>query len=137
MKKSTSLVRLTQIVLGSALALMLLSAAQATNTPTLQPVTEQKAKALPLTTAFEKGEPGENGGPYTLVLKNTSGVALKLKATIIWSVASHNRANTINLPEHEIAAGGDWKISDLAAHDRVILSAEGFEKLEVTTPGSK
>lgn len=133
MKNSSTLLR---IVLGSALALTLLSAAQATNTATLQPVTTEKAKALPLTTSFTKGEPGENGGHYVLNLKNTSHDALKVKATIVWSVASHNRANTINLPEHEIAAGGDWKISDLAAHDRVILSAEGFEKLEVTTPES-
>lgn len=105
----------------------------------LQPLADsaKKVAPLPLSTSFEKGTPGENGGPYALKLKNTSDAALTVSATIIWSVASHNRAKTINLPPHEIAAGESWTIDDLAAEDRVILSADHFEKLEVKVPAGK
>jgi hypothetical protein len=105
----------------------------------LQPLADsaKKVAPLPLSTSFEKGTPGENGGPYALKLKNTSDSALTVSATIIWSVASHNRAKTINLPPHEIAAGESWAIDDLAAEDRVILSADNFEKLEVKVPPGK
>lgn len=104
---------------------------------TLQPLADKKAPALPLTHSFEKGTPGENGGPYAVKLKNTSQEALKLTASIIWSVASHNRANTINLPARTLAAGETWTISDLAVEDRVVVSADGYEKLEVKVPPAK
>jgi len=57
-------------------------------------------------------------------------------AAIVWSVASHNRANTIALPVHTIDPGQAWAINDLAAEDRVTLSADGFEKLEVKVPAA-
>lgn len=135
--KTSLLRRIALLSVGATVALMLLPAVRANQALNLSTVSD-KAKALPLTASIEKGQPGENGGHYAVKLKNTSHEALKVKATIIWSVASHNRANTINLPEHEIAAGGEWSISDLAAHDRVIVSAEGHANLEVTvTPPAK
>lgn len=90
-----------------------------------------KAPALPVTTAVEKGEPGENGGPFVLKVTNSSKTTLHVSAVIVWSVASHNRANTIKMPAHELAAGASWAISDLAANDHVTLSAEGHAPLEV------
>lgn len=122
----------------SAFAFIALPATHATPT-SLQPLADaaKKATPLPLSTSFEKGTPGENGGPYALKLQNTSKSSLTVSATIIWSVASHNRARTINLPPREIVAGDTWTISDLAAEDRVILSADNFEKLEVKVPPGK
>lgn len=102
-----------------------------------QALAEKKVSAPPLTHHIEKGTPGENGGPYAVVLKNTSNAALKLSATIIWSVASHNRAKTIELPARTLAGGETWTINDLAVEDRVIVAAEGFENLEVKVPPAK
>jgi hypothetical protein len=105
--------------------------------PTSASAADDMAPALPVTASFGKGTPGENGGPYALTLTNTSDKALTVNATIIWSVASHNRARTIELPAHEIAAGGTWVVNDLAAEDRIILTAEGYAKLELKTPPGK
>lgn len=104
-----------------------------------QPVAaaDEMAPALPVTTSFGKGTPGENGGPYALTVTNTSDAALTVSATVIWSVTSHNRPKTLELPAHEIAAGGTWVIDDLAAEDRVILKAEGYAPLELKTPPGK
>jgi hypothetical protein len=114
-----------------------LSAPALASPTTLQPLADKAAAKLPLSGSFAKGTPGENGGPYALTLKNTSKKTLTVEGTIIWSVASHNRANTIKLPPREIAAGESWIINDLAAEDRVILTAEGYEKLEFKTPPGK
>ena len=98
---------------------------------------DEEAPSLPLTASFGMGEPGENGGPHTLTLTNTSEEALTVNATIIWSVVSHNRTKTIELPAQEMAAGGTWVIDDLAAEDRIVLTAEGYAKLELTTPSAE
>lgn len=131
--KSTIVRRFSLLALGSVLALGLLPATQAAGTEIRQPLAAE-AKPLPFSTAFEKGEPGENGGPYVLVLTNTAAEALKVQGSIIWSVASHNRANTIKLPERVIEPGGTWKIADLAVEDRVVLTAEGYATLDVKVP---
>lgn len=120
------LFRHTWIALALGLVLAVLPAAAA------------GAKALPVTTTIEKGEPGpEFGGPFVLVVKNTGDAALKLKAVIAQSVVSHNRPKTVERPEHEVAAGGTWKIVDLAVEDKVTLSAPGHEKLEVVVKAAK
>lgn len=95
------------------------------------------AKPLPVTTSFEKGTPGEHGGPNVLVVKNTSADALKVKGTVALSVASHNQAKTVNLPEHTLEGHGTWSINDLAFDDKVTLEAAGYAKLEVKVPASK
>lgn len=120
--------RVTSLIMISALAVF---------AATPMAAADEKAPDLPLSASFGKGEPGENGGPYALTLTNTSDKALTVNATIIWSVASHNRARTIELPAHEVAAGGTWVIDDLAAEDRIILTAEGYAKLELKTPPGK
>jgi hypothetical protein len=97
----------------------------------------EAAKALPVTTSFEKGEPGEHGGPNVMVVKNTSAGALKIRGTIVQSVSSHNRPRTIELPEHTLEGNGTWKISDLAFDDKVTLVSEGYDKLEVKVPATK
>ena len=102
--------------------------------PTAVTAADDAMPALPLKAEFGKGTPGENGGPYAVTLTNTSDKALTVNATIIWSVTSHNRPRTIELPAKEIAAGGTWKIDDLAAEDRIVLTAEGYAKLELKTP---
>ncbi len=110
------------------------------HTPTLAaddaaPATE--LPALPLSASFGKGTPGENGGPYALTVVNTSDHTLMLEGLIIWSVQSHNRAQTLKLGPHELAAGESWTINDLAVEDRVVLEAEGYAKWEKKTPPSE
>ena len=92
---------------------------------------------LPLSTSFGPGTPGENSGPYALTVKNTADHALTLQGTIIWSVTSHNRAQTLALGPKELAPGASWIINDLAFDDRIILQARGFAKLELKTPPGK
>ena len=136
MKTSTASLRRSVLHSLGALALALAPATHATIAP-LQPLADQKAQALPLTHTIAKGTPGENGGPFAVTFKNTSNAALKVSGQIVWSVASHNRANTIALPERTLEAGGTWTVNDLAVEDRVILSAPGYEKLEVKVPPAK
>lgn len=127
----------TLLAAAATAALFLLPAAQAADFVTIQPLADQ-AKALPVTTAITKGEPGpDHGGPFTLTVTNASGAELKLKAVIAQSVVSHNRPKTIELPEKLLAAGAAWKIADLAADDKVTLSAAGHAKLEVKVEAAK
>ncbi len=95
------------------------------------------AKPLPVTTSFEKGEPGEHGGSHVLVVKNSSADALKIKGSIVQSVSSHNRPRTVDIPEHTLEGHGTWKINDLAFDDAVTLVAAGYDKLEVKVPPAK
>ncbi|WP_221031549.1 hypothetical protein [Actomonas aquatica] len=93
--------------------------------------------ALPLSASFDKGEPGENGGPYALTVKNTSDHALTLEGMVIFSVTSHNRAQDHHIGPKTLAAGESWTINDLAVEDRVVLHAEGYAKWEKKTPPGK
>ncbi|MFZ5495432.1 MAG: hypothetical protein ACOZE5_08865 [Verrucomicrobiota bacterium] len=128
---------LSVIALTLGLALLALPAVSAAGADT-RPLADQATKALPVTTTIEKGQPGpEFGGPYVLVVKNTSGAVLRLKATIAQGVVSHNRPRTFDLPEHALEAGGTWKIADLAVEDKVTLNAEGHQKLEVKITPAK
>jgi hypothetical protein len=90
------------------------------------------AAKAPLSASFEKGSPGKNGGPYTLTVKNTSAQAVKASATVVYSVAVHNRPKTKDVPEHTLPAGKDMKIDDLSAGDKVTVKAAGFAPLELT-----
>ncbi len=129
--------RVLALVASLTVALLLASATTFANGSDLQPLSEKSAPQLPLSGTFARGTPGENGGPYALTLTNTSKQNLSVRGTIVWSVTSHNRANTIKLPVRELAAGESWTIDDLAAEDRVILEAEGYEKIEFKTPSKK
>ena len=70
-------------------------------------------------------------------MTNTSDHSLQLSGVILWSVTSHNRAQTHKLGPKELAPGDSWTINDLAVEDRVILEAAGYAKLELKTPPGK
>jgi hypothetical protein len=131
----STLSRTALFALGCALSLApgLIAAARATDALALQPLAADKAPALPLTAAFEKGT-GAEGAPYVLKLTNTSKEAVKVAAKVLLSVAFHADSKARNIPEHAIAAGATWSISDLAANDKVVISAKGFAPLELTVP---
>lgn len=109
------------LALGVALSLVVV--------PAVTMHAETAAKSLPLTHAFAKVE-GEHG-PHTLKLTNTSHDALKVHVKILLSVYSHASDKAKKLPEETIAAGKDWTITNLAALDKVIISAEGYAPLEL------
>jgi hypothetical protein len=133
--KMTSTFRsIVLLAVGGTIGLALVSTAalRAADLATLQPRSDQAAQ-LPLTAAFEKVTGGENG-PYVLKLTNTSKEAVSVSAKILLSVAFHadNKART--LPEHTIGAGETWSIPDLAAKDKVILTAKDYAPMELVVP---
>jgi hypothetical protein len=131
---TSSLRRAALLALGCAfsLALSQAPALNAADTGTLQPLAD-KAPALPVTSTFDKVTGGE-AGPYVLKLKNTSGDTLKVSAKILLAVAFHADSKARMVPEHAIAAGDTWSIPDLAAGDKVVLTAKGFDPLEIVVP---
>ena len=118
-------VRMSLRLMALALGLALLAA------PALRAA--DAAPALPVTTSFEKVA-GTEGAPYVLTVKNTSQDTLTVTAKVLLSVTFHAENKARNLPAQGIEAGKEWKISDLSADDKVILSAPGFATLEVTVP---
>ncbi len=126
--------RIALLALGCALALVALqfSALRAADTPASAPAAD-KAPSLPLVPTFAKVTSGEDG-PYVLNLKNVSKDVVTASAQVIASVTFHATAKTRNLPEHAIDPGQVWSITELAATDKVIVSAKGFAPLELTVP---
>ncbi len=131
----TALCKTALIALGCALAFAIVPtpALKATESSALQPLAAEKGKSLPVTTSFEKVKGGESG-PYVLKLKNVSKDALKVSAKVLLSVAFHADSKARKVPEHVIEAGQVWSIPDLAAADKVIITAAGFDPLEVVVP---
>jgi hypothetical protein len=123
-----SLFRPALLALGCALVVAAVPAAQAA---------DAKAPALPLKASFEKSAPGENGGPYSVHLVNTSAKALKVTAQVYYSVVSHQSAKTKTMPAQVVEAGKTLTIADLAIADKVTLTADGFEPLVVEVPPAK
>ena len=126
--KSTALLALACAFI---LSISSVSAEQLFGPVTLRPLAD-KLPSLPLNSKFEKVT-GE-GGPYVLKLKNTSKSALKVSAKILLSVAFHAESKARTIPEHVIEAGKVWTIPELAADDKVILSAKDYAPLELTVP---
>ena len=122
-------------IFGAALLLPIasVSAAPAAETVTLHSLAD-KAPKLPLDSSFAKETSGENKGLYTLTLKNTSQNSVKVGGTIEQSVVSHNRPKTLPVEPQAIGPGKTRKIEGLAAHDKITLTADGFEALELTVP---
>jgi hypothetical protein len=118
-------VRMSLRLMALAFGLALLAA------PALR--ADATAPALPVTTSFEKVA-GVEGAPYVLTVKNTSQDTLTVTAKVLLSVTFHAENKARNLPPQGIDAGKEWKVSDLSADDKVILSAPGFAPLEVTVP---
>ena len=107
-------------------------AARASATATLQPL-DDKAASLPLTASFEKVANAE-AGPYVLKLENTSKEAIKASAKVLTSTPSHADRKVREVPEHVVEPGQVWSIADLAAGDKVTVTAPGFAPLELTVP---
>ena len=130
----TTSTRKVLLALGCALGFAIPSvpALQAADTVTLQPLAD-KGAALPVSYTFDKVTGGENG-PYVLKVKNTSADTLKVSAKILLAVAFHADNKAKLVPEHAISAGDTWSIADLAAADKVILTATGFAPLEIVVP---
>lgn len=96
-------------------------------------VLDDKAPSLPLSATFEKGKDPEVG-PYILVLKNDSKDSLMVSASVHLSVAFHANKKDREYPSHTLGAGQTWNIPDLAAGDKVTLTADGYSPLELTVP---
>jgi hypothetical protein len=114
------------------LAIMQTQAVKAADTAVAQPLAD-KAPAPPLTCTFERVTEGETG-PYILKLKNTSGGAIKVSVQVLSSVTFHANSRVRNFPAHVIDPGQVWTITELAASDKVTVSAEGFAPLDLVVP---
>jgi hypothetical protein len=130
MKNSHSL-RHAALVLGGLLSFAFGAVlAPAADQPVLRALAD-KAPALPVSSTFTKVE-GEKG-PYVLAVKNTGAHALKVHVAVVESVKSHAKPRD-RKHEYTIEAGAAASIEELAAGDKVTVSAEGFEPLELTVP---
>jgi len=129
----TSSVRTALLAAGCALALLALPAARAD--ATLQPLADHPA-ALPLSHSIEKVASKE-APPYVLKLKNTSAKAVTVTAKVLLSVAYHANDKARHVPAHTIEAGQSWSIGELAALDKVILTADGYAELTIEVPAGK
>ncbi len=94
---------------------------------------DDKAPALPVTATFDKGT-DPDVGPYVLNLKNVSKDSLKVSVAIHLSVAFHANKKDRNLPDHVIEPDQVWTVTDLAAGDKVTVTADGYAPLELTVP---
>ena len=125
-----SLSKTALLTLGCALSLVLFSAPALQATEATPPAVA--AKTLPLASTIEKAaHPAENAPPYVLHLKNTSHDSIKVSGKVLLSVQSHNVDKARPVPAHVIEAGQSMTISDLAALDIVVVSAEGYAPLKV------
>ena len=126
--------RLALVALGCAFGLVLAQApALRASSATALPALDDKAPGLPVTTSFDKVA-GAEAGPYVLKVQNDSKDALKVSAKVQLSLPSHADRKTRDVPEHVIDPGQAWTIGDLAAGDKVTLTAPGFAPLELTVP---
>jgi hypothetical protein len=91
------------------------------------------AAALPLSHTFSKVE-SASGTPFVVTVKNESKASLPLSGHVLLSVVNHAMDKARKLPDHTLEAGKTWAITDLAADDKVILSAPGFAPLEIRVP---
>ena len=118
------------LVLGCTLSLVLLPLQALQAAPATPATATVTAPALPLSHTLVKVTGGEKG-PFVLTLKNDSKAAVTVHAKILLAVAYHAESKAKLLPAQKIDAGHDWKIADLAAEDKVILTAEGFAPLTI------
>ncbi|HEY9155496.1 MAG TPA: hypothetical protein VIM69_10215 [Opitutaceae bacterium] len=86
----------------------------------------------PLVATFDKSTDADKG-PYILTLKNNGDHTLKVTAVIQPSTASHNDTKE-KTKKHSIKAGQSYTISNLAAGDKVNVSADGVAPLALTVP---
>ena len=125
---TVSSVRRIAFALGCVFSLALVSA-QAADV-SAQPRAD-KAAALPVSSTFTKVDGAK--GPYVLSLKNTSAKTLKVSVAVDESVKSHSKPRQ-RTHDHTIEAGQAATVEELAAHDKIVVSAEGFEPLTLVVP---
>ena len=101
----------------------------AASTPPAHPTANQ-GPILPLTAKFEQMKSKEAPN-YVLKLTNDSKKAITASATVYLSVMSHNRDKARQVAAHVIEPGKTWTIDELAALDKVTVTAEGFAPLEL------
>lgn len=92
-----------------------------------------KAPALPVSHKFEKVESHE-GTPFVLHVKNDSHETLKIEGKVLLAVVNHAMDKARALPEHTLKAGESMTVTGLAGDDKVVLSAHGYETLEIKVP---
>lgn len=112
------------LALGCALGLVFAAV------PAVQ-AAEADAKALPLTAVFEKVAKVEEAPPFALHLKNTSKESLKVNLKVRLAVVAHPMAKARDINDHVIDAGQTWTVSELAAGDKVTVTAAGYAPLEL------
>ena len=86
----------------------------------------------PLVATFDKATDTDKG-PYVLTLKNNGDHTLKVTVEIQYSAASHNDAKD-KTKKHHIKAGQSWAVSNLAAGDKITVTADGISPLALTVP---
>lgn len=130
----TIICRAGLIAIGCAFvfAVAHIPAARAADSAALQRL-EDKAPSLPLSYSFEKVTEGESG-PYVLHLKNISNGAITVDVQVTSSVTFHANSKVRSLTGHVIDPGQVWTVTELAATDKVVVSAKGFAALELTVP---
>lgn len=138
----SSITRLASRILAVAVlagAFTFAGTAAAASTATdvaLRPMAD-KAATLPLKATFSKDASGKHDGPYVLELTNESAKALKVSATVDLSVVVHNRPKSRSVAAQTVEPGKSLKIEDLSVADKVTVTAEGFEPLQLTVPAAK
>lgn len=91
------------------------------------------AKTLPLSHTIEKVE-GHESTPFVLHVKNDSQETLHLSGKVLLAVVNHATDKAKMLKEHKLEAGKTWKIKDLTAGDKVVISAAGYSDLTIEVP---
>lgn len=94
-----------------------------------------QAAPMPVTATFAKNASAKTDGPYVLTLKNTSETPITVSVRVDQDVTVHNRPKNRTVGPQEIAPGKEWRIDDLAALDKVTVSADGYESLTLTVRG--
>lgn len=115
------------LALSALLALGTLSARADTAAPAAS--TNSQASG-PLVASFDKATDADKG-PYVLTLKNNGDHTLKVTVEIQASAASHNDAKN-KTKKHHIKAGQSWTVPNLAAGDKVNVTADGIAPLALT-----
>lgn len=114
------------IALGSAA----MAAPQLSGAGSAQPLADQN-EVVPVKVTFEKNASAKTEGPYVMTLTNTADHTIKVGVRVDQDVTVHNRPKARHLGPEEIAPGKDWKVDDLAALDKVTVTAEGFAPLQI------
>ncbi|HEY1793965.1 MAG TPA: hypothetical protein VGG34_13700 [Opitutaceae bacterium] len=128
---NTRKILMAPLALSLALGLTLASALPA-RADAPRTALDDKAPAMPVTATFDKGT-DPNLGPYILNLRNDSKDSLKVSVTIHLSVAFH-ASRRDRTADHAIDAGQIWTVQDLAANDKVTVTAGGYAPLNLTVP---